>query len=459
MTRREKLLLALLATTFIAASGPRFVDLVTAQTIAGAKTWSGAAEFSANNTAVTLSGTTPTISYSAAVGSLVTTSSASGANLSIASGANAAGEYGVTLGTTADVVGGVPLVGFAELVNGTPNYFLEITTLGTGGSARVTSVSSVAGQNLALASTADAADEYGVVAGSNLDAADGTQLFAVGEDLDGTPAYVFTVLASGAGTFTGGLTVTTGAVDFPSSAVASVDLACGPVSANTASTCVLRDGSGNFSAGTITAALSGNATTATALAGDPADCGANAFATAIAASGALTCAQPAFTDISGTATAAQVADVVDQIDLPLGGWIDGVNALPLDASGADAEPDFTTGFSIEYDTGDTNEICTTFMVPTRYVSGGTFTARITQQSATVTQIENWRCAVSQNAGALGSYNSTNLANQTGIQSVTVTPVVTYAAGDAIGVCCKQGNATADDNIDVFSIRWNYTGSQ
>lgn len=35
--------------------------------------------------------------------------------------------------------------------------------------------------------------------------------------------------------------------------------------ANTANTIVLRDGSGNFSAGTITAALSGNATTATAL--------------------------------------------------------------------------------------------------------------------------------------------------------------------------------------------------
>ncbi len=38
------------------------------------------------------------------------------------------------------------------------------------------------------------------------------------------------------------------------------------VSANTASTIVLRDGSGNFSAGTITAALTGNASTATTLA-------------------------------------------------------------------------------------------------------------------------------------------------------------------------------------------------
>jgi hypothetical protein len=61
-------------------------------------------------------------------------------------------------------------------------------------------------------------------------------------------------------------------------------------SANTPSTIVARDGSGNFTAGTITAALTGNASTATQLAADPADCGANTFATTISATGALTCA-------------------------------------------------------------------------------------------------------------------------------------------------------------------------
>lgn len=61
-------------------------------------------------------------------------------------------------------------------------------------------------------------------------------------------------------------------------------------SANTASKVVTRDGSGNFSAGTITAALTGNADTATALASNPTDCSSNQFANAIAASGNLTCA-------------------------------------------------------------------------------------------------------------------------------------------------------------------------
>lgn len=62
-------------------------------------------------------------------------------------------------------------------------------------------------------------------------------------------------------------------------------------SANTASAIVARDGSGNFTAGTVTAALTGNASTATALAANPADCAANRYATTIAANGDLTCAQ------------------------------------------------------------------------------------------------------------------------------------------------------------------------
>lgn len=71
--------------------------------------------------------------------------------------------------------------------------------------------------------------------------------------------------------------------------------------ANTASTIVLRDGSGNFAAGTITAALSGNATTATNLAANPTDCSANNYATAIDAGGNLTCGLVSLTaGVTGT---------------------------------------------------------------------------------------------------------------------------------------------------------------
>lgn len=76
--------------------------------------------------------------------------------------------------------------------------------------------------------------------------------------------------------------------------------------ANTISTIVARDGSGNFSAGTISAALTGNASTATALATTPSGCSANQFAGAIAANGNLTCAQPAFSNLTGSASSTQV---------------------------------------------------------------------------------------------------------------------------------------------------------
>jgi len=79
-------------------------------------------------------------------------------------------------------------------------------------------------------------------------------------------------------------------------------------SANTASAIVARDGSGNFSAGTITAALTGNASTATALAANPTDCGVGTKATAIAANGDLTCSAVADADISAGVDAAKIAD-------------------------------------------------------------------------------------------------------------------------------------------------------
>jgi hypothetical protein len=66
---------------------------------------------------------------------------------------------------------------------------------------------------------------------------------------------------------------------------------------NTNSTIVKRDGSGNFAATTITAALTGNASTSTALAANPTDCAANQFATTIAANGNLTCAAIASADL------------------------------------------------------------------------------------------------------------------------------------------------------------------
>jgi hypothetical protein len=58
--------------------------------------------------------------------------------------------------------------------------------------------------------------------------------------------------------------------------------------------------------GTFSGPLTGNASTATALAVDPAPCGANGFVTDIAANGALSCTQPTFANLAGTATLPQM---------------------------------------------------------------------------------------------------------------------------------------------------------
>lgn len=67
--------------------------------------------------------------------------------------------------------------------------------------------------------------------------------------------------------------------------------------------------SGNWNAGafsitatTFVGALTGNASTATALASNPSDCSSNNFATTIAANGDLTCAQPSAANLSNGVT-------------------------------------------------------------------------------------------------------------------------------------------------------------
>lgn len=94
--------------------------------------------------------------------------------------------------------------------------------------------------------------------------------------------------------------------------------------ANTVSTLVLRDSSGNFAAGTITASLTGNVTgnvtgnadTATALAANPADCASDTYATAINASGTLSCGTVTNAGLAGSiAVSKLVAQTASRIAL------------------------------------------------------------------------------------------------------------------------------------------------
>lgn len=79
---------------------------------------------------------------------------------------------------------------------------------------------------------------------------------------------------------------------YPNPTVAKVNGAT-PASANTPSTVVVRDASGNFAAGTITATLTGNASTASALAANPTNCSAGQYPLGIAANGNVENCTPA----------------------------------------------------------------------------------------------------------------------------------------------------------------------
>lgn len=94
---------------------------------------------------------------------------------------------------------------------------------------------------------------------------------------------------------------------FATTIAASGNLTCAQVA--------FSDLSGSATDGQIPDTITINlAATATALASDPTDCGANEFANAIAASGNLTCAQVAFSDLSGAAVDGQIPDDIT-IDL------------------------------------------------------------------------------------------------------------------------------------------------
>lgn len=103
------------------------------------------------------------------------------------------------------------------------------------------------------------------------------------------------------------LGTSTGTLDSSLTAHINATSVHGATSSNLADRIVLRDISGNFSAGTITAgftgALTGNADTATALAADPASCGANLVGTDTDASAALTCTALTDSFIPDTITA------------------------------------------------------------------------------------------------------------------------------------------------------------
>jgi hypothetical protein len=158
----------------------------------------------------------------------------------------------------------------------------------------------------------------------------------------------------------------------------------GATNANTASKLVKRDGSGNFSAGTITAALTGNVTgnadTATALANGR----------TLAITGDLTYTSPSF-DGSGNVTAAGTLATVNS-DVGEAGSATAVPIITVNAKGlvtAVSTAAISTSYNLAADSGTTNAVAggETLTIAggtgvDTVVSGNTVTASIGQAVGT-----------------------------------------------------------------------------
>jgi len=175
--------------------------------------------------------------------------------------------------------------------------------------------------------------------------------------------------------------------------------------ANTASTIVQRDGSGNFSAGTITASLTGNASgnagTATALAADPADC-TNQFARGVGASGAAACASVAGTDF-GTQTANQ--------------------GLFGPASGSAAAPGFRA--LVQADMPSVVPACTKYTITT---SGANWTVNAVTNDAVTAGLTQTITVASNLIPANGEITSLRIKHSTAFSGTAIT-AMTVSLGD------------------------------
>ncbi len=141
---------------------------------------------------------------------------------------------------------------------------------------------------------------------------------------------------------------------------------------------------GIITAATFSGALSGNATTATALAADPSDCGANTFARQIAANGNLTCAGVVDADVSDTLTASifkGTGTTTDAIDLATSEVAGQLRASNLQNAAADLG-----AANANIDLSNTNGSFVTNLTVDGTITAATFVGALTGNATTATAL-------------------------------------------------------------------------
>lgn len=194
-----------------------------------------------------------------------------------------------------------------------------------------------------------------------------------------------------------------------------------------------------ISGSTITATLSGLASTATALAADPADCGANTFAQSINASGTLTCAAVGLgtSDTTGTLTVAKggtgsAPGADDQL-------------LVSDTTTSATWRTLTTctgaGKAITYDTATNTFGCNTIAGTVSSVAQSFTGGLISVAGSPVTTSGTLALTVAGTSGGIPYFSSgTTWASSSALTANL--PVIGGGAGVAPSVGTRSGNTTA-----------------
>ena len=173
---------------------------------------------------------------------------------------------------------------------------------------------------------------------------------------------------------------------------------------------------------------------------------------------------------SGSVNATAIANTTGKVQLDIGGFkncgTSGTSSAAIShtAGGNNAAPSFGVTSAgtpmLNYDDGgdgtvDSDWSCTTFEVPTDYVSGGSYRTSVSKESAGST-FETLQCRVSINDATLGATDGVSFNSNPARAIITVTPAGTYAAGDSVAVHCKQSSGATTRDVYFHAMTFTYT---
>lgn len=168
----------------------------------------------------------------------------------------------------------------------------------------------------------------------------------------------------------------------------------------------------------------------------------------------------------------EILNIERRINLPLFSWIecdtDAGTQIGFGET-TDALPDFInsatdgTGFTLRFDATSGSEdqstsICSQFMVPANYASGGSFRVRYAKAASTgATEVIN--CSVSVNGAALQAAGTVTTAS-TGTSSACSPTIASLAANDSVNANFYiTSGTTMDEYVDILAVAFVYTSTQ